>query len=279
MNNLIKTIENFTSDDEKIPNVLVTVLNHNTDDQAVLIEEKKDEVFFPFADEVKSFGGFTPMMLSEDTLFFAGTELFARLNENDNIQLVIFFDEEIKGFMPIPVEQIAEFVRSVEEQNGDAMSVNKPSRQEENDFARLKTAETELVTNDALVKFLDADDITEENLNQLMADAKFLLPIKVGKKNLKKGMYDYFLLNTPDNPELYFIPAFTDWQRLGNWYFSQAGVAFKNAKDTEIILVPSELLSDVQTSLNEKHKTAFVINPITNDFILSIDSNDTDQEN
>jgi hypothetical protein len=272
MSSLVNNIEFFVTEEKEVPNVTMVTLKP-LEGTHVEIAEGVDEPFEPFAEGVEKYAGYMPMVMDEETFFFAGTELFARVTDQDPLELVIFISDEIKGFMPAPIQEIAKFV----DEHKNSENAVEPTRAELNEFYRLQNVDTEKIENPVFQKFLDAGDLGDGNVNELMDDTIFLIPTKIGKKNIKKGRMDFFLLNAPTDPDNYYLPIFTDWQHLGAWYFSAAGANFKGTKDSEIAAIPSNLLMDMKTSLDSAI-AAFVVNPVTNDFILNVEDS-SEEEN
>ncbi|KGO31731.1 hypothetical protein Q757_05415 [Oenococcus alcoholitolerans] len=178
MSQWIDKIEYFTSGSDDEANIISVEINHPQADKdgrekAKLLDNS--EIFSPFNEKTKAYDRFLTMTVSEDFLLEAGLELFGRLNSKDKFDLVIFFDKELKGFLPIPLPQLAAFIGQhlQEDQENNEQKFKQPDRKELNRFYKLQSKETEDISNPDLQTALDEGNISNDNINQLIDKAVF----------------------------------------------------------------------------------------------------------
>lgn len=265
MNELIKTTQLYTTQSvdenkEKLPNISVVTLNHQ---DGISLAENIDHPFEPFSEEMKTYAGFQPMSFSETVLKQVADEFLGQTKVGNPTDIVLFVDTDIEGYMPVPIEDL---FAVVQKQIQD--ETPQPSRQEWNDFYKLQTKETETIESPEFQKELDFGRVDDSNLGELIEKIVFLVPLRIGKKNVKGGKLDFFLLNKRDEANKNFLPLFTDWQHLATWYFSPSGDGFRKSKDIEIAAMPAEDI--VELASNVEDISAFVVNATTNDFVIGI---------
>ncbi|MDR0898903.1 MAG: SseB family protein [Lactobacillaceae bacterium] len=277
MDEVIQSVQLFLpnegqENENDLPSVAVVNIYHPTQVDAIgLAEGVEDQDFQPFAEDVEQYAGYKPMVMSQDALFLVGNEFFTNVEHAQLPDLVIIFDDELKGFMPFPLQELAAFMNGYANQG----PMVEPTRQEMNDFLRLQTKENELVDNPELQKALDLNELTDDNMEEMLKEATFLTPVRLGKKNLKKSQIDFFLLTIDDEEKSNFMPLFTDWGHLNSWYFSQSGEGFKKAKDHEIAAIPLDQVYGVIDNADSNIQAA-VINPVTNDFVIQLEADNED---
>ncbi|MDN6968651.1 SseB family protein [Oenococcus sp. UCMA 17063] len=277
MSQWIKTIEYFIGQDDQTPNIAVIEINHpkTTDDGHELTKLLKDsKSFSPFNEETKKYDSFLTMTLSEDFFFQLGLEVFTRLSSDPFYESIIFFDSEIKGFLPVATKQLAQFVeKNMNLEKDNALS--QPNHDALNRFYKLQTKETEKIENPALQTYLDADKVDQNNINDLINTAVFLIPTRIKRRKVRQDSVDFFLLSQNDEPSVSYLPIFTDWDHLGQWYFSSSANGYNGNDLAQIIAVPVQGLVEIRSNLGDSISN-IVINPTTNDFILGLSTNQDD---
>ncbi|MFT8813284.1 SseB family protein [Oenococcus sp.] len=281
MSQWIKTIEYFVGQDDQTPNIAVIEINHPEDDPDgrqldKLLEDS--QLFSPFNDETKKYDRFLTMTMAEDFFAQVGLEVFSRLSSDPVYDVVIFFDTTIKGFLPVPTAQLAQFVQQAmaKDQENSDLTVQQPSHEALNRFYKLQTKDTEKIENPALQTTLDADQLDDTNINSLLSNAVFLMPTRIKKRRIRQEKIDFFLLSQQDQPQVSYLPIFSDWDHLAQWYFSASANGYNEDDNAEIIAVPAEGLKEIRGNIGDAVSN-IVLNPTTNDFILDLsDSNQKD---
>ncbi len=154
--------------------------------------------------------------------------------------------------------------------------LKQPSRKGLNQFYRLQTKKTEKVANPILQKSLDSGTLNNDNINNFLKDATFLVPTKIKVRHFKQNQINFFLLSQNNYPTVKYLPIFTDWNHLGKWYFSISGKNYNNQKNIQIAAIPSQDIKDIILKLKD-NITHVLINPVSNDFVLSFSSKKLDQ--
>lgn len=278
MSQWIKTIEYFVGQDDQTPNIAAIEINHPQDapDGRQLDKLLDDsQLFSPFNEETKKYDRFLTMTIAEDFFAKLGLEVFSRLSSDPVYDLVIFFDPEIKGFLPVPTEQLAQFIQQTlsQDQNGSDLTVNQPSHEALNRFYKLQTKETEKIENPALQTALDAGRIDNSNINSLISAAVFLIPTRIKKRRIRQEKIDFFLLSQQDQPQVSYLPIFSDWDHLAQWYFSTSANGYNEDDNAEIVAAPAEGLKEIRGNIGDA-VSSIVLNPTTNDFILDLADSD-----
>lgn len=282
MSQWIKTIEYFVGQDDQTPNIAVIEINHpkKTDNGSELVKLLNgSEPFSHFNEETKKYDNFSMMTLSEDSFFQLGLEVFTRLSSDPFYESIIFFDSEIKGFLPVATKQLAQFVdRNMNLERDNTNTLSKTSHDALNRFYKLQTKETEKIENPALQTSLDANEVNQNNINDLINGAVFLIPTRIKKHKVRQDSIDFFLLSQDGEADVTYLPIFTDWDHLSQWYFSPSANGYNTDDLAQIIAVPVQGLVEIRGNLGSAI-SHIVVNPITNDFILELSANsDNDSE-
>ncbi len=277
MSQLIKTIEYFIGQDEDTPNIAVIEIEHPqpaADGRELDKLLTDSELFSPFNQETLKYDRFLTMTIAEDFFLHLGIEVFSRLSSDQEYGLIIFFDPELKGFLPVPTQQLAQFVQNKMSED-NTTSASQPTHEALNRFYKLQTKDTEKIENPALQTYLDAQDISDDNINELVNAAVFLIPTRIKKHRVRQDEIDFFLLSQSDQPSVSYLPIFTDWDHLGQWYFSASSNGYNKNDLAQIIAVPADGLKEIRSNLADAVSN-IVVNPTTNDFILGLsDSSET----
>ncbi|MFT8325213.1 SseB family protein [Oenococcus sicerae] len=271
MSQLIKTIEYFIGQDEDTPNIAVIEIEHPqpaADGRELDKLLTDSELFSPFNQETLKYDRFLTMTIAEDFFLHLGIEVFSRLSSDQEYGLIIFFDPELKGFLPVPTQQLAQFVQNKMSEDNTA-SASQPTHEALNRFYKLQTKDTEKIENPALQTYLDAQDISDDNINELVNTAVFLIPTRIKKHRVRQDEIDFFLLSQSDQPSVSYLPIFTDWDHLGQWYFSASSNGYNKNDLAQIIAVPADGLKEIRSNLADAVSN-IVVNPTTNDFILGL---------